>query len=108
MAGLKVLAKTSQKISIGADTFRLKVVAPVLRSIRLYMAIIWLAPNGMGTDQRINYLHTNTIVCLCQINSYVFAKVYFSMKTCIDLLQLKCSNRLMTRCPASSVGRATV
>ena len=25
MAGLKVLAKTSQKISIGADTFRLKV-----------------------------------------------------------------------------------
>ena len=30
MAGLKVSAKTSQKISIGADTFRLKVLSHII------------------------------------------------------------------------------
>ena len=45
MAGLKVLAKTSQKISIGADTFRLKVRYTVPGYISLYFQFHGLCPS---------------------------------------------------------------
>ena len=44
MAGLKVLAKTSQKISIGADTFRLKVGIPRIPVPVHYMAVHNFSP----------------------------------------------------------------